>query len=155
MNTINGLNLRFGSRLNVPRPFSREFCFFPGRSQRNLLKLIMLIYLSNDLIALILSYFHNSPKENLKNWSNLRLACSTLEKIVSSTFPFGFAANTLIKKCCMNGKTNAVKFLLRLKQVDPSGRKNYAIRRASLNGHHYVVQLLLQDKRVDPCAKKN
>lgn len=62
----------------------------------------------------------------------------------------------LFLRCCFFGGPIAVmKYLLIVKEVNPSMKFNYPIREACENGHTKVVKLLLSDPRVDPSDLNN
>lgn len=53
------------------------------------------------------------------------------------------------------GDVDYVKFLLKVKKIDPSLKNNYAIIDASFNGQFDIVKLLLKDPRVNPSDQNN
>ena len=58
--------------------------------------------------------------------------------------------------CCISGKnTTVIRYLLKVKGVDPGKKRNYAIRVSSEYGNLEIVKILLSDSRVDPGAEYN
>lgn len=55
---------------------------------------------------------------------------------------------------CQQGKTQAVKALLKDKELDPSDNNNEGLRWAAYHGYVAIVNLLLNDKRTNNSSNR-
>jgi ankyrin repeat protein len=61
---------------------------------------------------------------------------------------FAFADNDAIRNACEKGHTEIVKILLKIPNVNPRAKNNYALLRACSNGHVEIVRILIEDGRI-------
>jgi ankyrin repeat protein len=78
------------------------------------------------------------------------------ERYIDNKTRKGKSIRTIFLNCCRKGgPLDVIKYIIYIKNIDPSANNDFAIRHSCRENHLEVVKLLLSDPRVDPGACDN